>query len=237
MVVCMGEKDGGLSWLTQHGDKHIQSLTSFTGGLIQCQFSAWGPPGPPPHPSTCLLTGYSPNDWPPDSSVIIYFLDAHTFPSGTIHVIHFYCPLFNLGHSCKILLWNPQLTCCQRSICNTWLKIAENAKYILFNILINCIRQQQCKIGDSPAGIQTIWVYAHIGIFVSASHQTGVDTRSMTQRLIIVGIKGGEGWAWAKAQAQLDYAGHQPTYCNVGLISLAGHGPKSGSRHVCLIIA
>ena len=25
--------------------------------------------------------------------------------------------------------------------------------------------------------------------------------------------------------------------CNVGLMSLAGHGPKSGARHVCLIIA
>ena len=35
----------------------------------------------------------------------------------------------------------------------------------------------------------------------------------------------------------LDYAGHQPSLGNEGLISLTGHGPKSGSRHVCLIIS
>ena len=36
-------------------------------------------------------------------------------------------------------------------------------------------------------------------IFVAASHQTGLDMRSMTQRLIKVGIKGGGGQAWAEA--------------------------------------
>ena len=46
-------------------------------------------------------------------------------------------------------------------------------------------------------------------LFVSASHQTGLDTRSMTQRLIIVDIKGGKSQARAKARALLDHAGHQ----------------------------
>ena len=32
-------------------------------------------------------------------------------------------------------------------------------------------------------------------------------------------------------------ASHQPTYCNVGLMSLAGHGPKHGSRQRGQIIA
>ena len=33
----------------------------------------------------------------------------------------------------------------------------------------------------------------------------------MNQRSIIVGISGGKGQARAKAQALVDYAGHQPT--------------------------
>ena len=74
-------------------------------------------------------------------------------------------------------------------------------------------------------------------VFVSASHQTGLDTRWMIWRSIIVGIRRKEGRAPAEAQTLLDYAGHRPTKCNVGLISLARHGPKSGSRHGCLIIA
>ena len=67
-------------------------------------------------------------------------------------------------------------------------------------------------------------------IFVSASHQIGLDTRSMTRKSIIVGIRGGEGRARAAARALLDYV-------NEGLMSLAGHGLKFGSRHGCLIIA
>ena len=47
--------------------------------------------------------------------------------------------------------------------------------------------------------------------FVSASHQTRVDTRSMTWRSIIVGIKRGEDQARTVARALLDYAGHRPT--------------------------
>ena len=135
-------------------------------------------------------------------------------------------------------------------------------------------------------------------IFVAASYQTGLDTRSMTQRSIKVGISEGKGRAWVEARALLDYdaarppegegltasslllldcahgngladichclppdrtwhkvndlkvdysgdlweallnyAGHQPTQCNVGLMNLAGLGPKYGFRHICLIIA
>ena len=68
-------------------------------------------------------------------------------------------------------------------------------------------------------------------IFFSASHLIGLYTRSMTRRSIIVGIRGREG------RTLLDYAGHRPTKCNMGMMSLAGHGPRFGSRYVYLIIA
>ena len=42
-----------------------------------------------------------------------------------------------------------------------------------------------------------------VSVFVSASHQTGLDSRSMTRRSIIVGIRGGEGRARAEARALL----------------------------------
>ena len=51
----------------------------------------------------------------------------------------------------------------------------------------------------------------HGGIFVTASHQTGLDTRLMAQELYIVGIRGGEGQAWAEARSLLDFIGHRPT--------------------------
>ena len=59
----------------------------------------------------------------------------------------------------------------------------------------------------------------------------------MTQRSIIVGIRGGEGRTRAEARALLNNAGHQAHLVHVGLMSLAGHGLKHGSRHGCLIIA
>ena len=49
-------------------------------------------------------------------------------------------------------------------------------------------------------------------------------------------IRGGEDRARAEARTLPVYAGHWLT-CNVSLMSLAGHGPKYGSRHECLIIA
>ena len=50
-------------------------------------------------------------------------------------------------------------------------------------------------------------------IFVTASHQTGLVMRSMTQSSIIVGIWWGKGWALAEARAEaqalFDFAGHR----------------------------
>ena len=75
-------------------------------------------------------------------------------------------------------------------------------------------------------------------LFVSAPNQTGLDTRSNDPKVqIIVEIRRRKGRVRAEARALLDYAGHRPSKCNVGLMSLAGHGSKYGSRHRCLIIA
>ena len=46
---------------------------------------------------------------------------------------------------------------------------------------------------------------------VTASHKTGLDTRSMTRRSIIVGFRGGEGQARAEARALLDNDAARPT--------------------------
>ena len=40
--------------------------------------------------------------------------------------------------------------------------------------------------------VVTHWIYLEQPLFVAASHQTGLDTKSMTQRLIKVGIRGWE---------------------------------------------
>ena len=50
-----------------------------------------------------------------------------------------------------------------------------------------------------------------VSIFVVAYHQTGLNTRSMTRRSIIVKIRGREGRARAEARALLGHAGHRPT--------------------------
>ena len=65
------------------------------------------------------------------------------------------------------------------------------------------------------------------GIFFSVSHQTELNTRSTIRRSIIVGIRGGEGRARAEARVLLVYAGHRPTKCYVGQMSLVGHEPQS----------
>ena len=49
-----------------------------------------------------------------------------------------------------------------------------------------------------------------VALFVSASNQTGLDTRSMTRRSVIVGVKGGGGRVRAKTLTLLDYADY---YC------------------------
>ena len=43
-------------------------------------------------------------------------------------------------------------------------------------------------------------------IFVSDSHLSGPDTRSMTRRSIIMGVREREGRVWAAARALLDYS-------------------------------
>ena len=45
-----------------------------------------------------------------------------------------------------------------------------------------------------------------------------------------VDYSGGLEWGKVQHEPRLDYAGHRPTSCNVGLMSLAGHGPKSGQQ-------
>ena len=50
-----------------------------------------------------------------------------------------------------------------------------------------------------------------MAVFVSASHQTGVNTGSMIQRSIIVGIRGGNVEHEAESRAVLVYPGHQLT--------------------------
>ena len=47
-----------------------------------------------------------------------------------------------------------------------------------------------------------------LGVFVSASHQTGLDTRSMTRKSVIVRVEEGGGRARAETRTLLDYAGH-----------------------------
>ena len=54
---------------------------------------------------------------------------------------------------------------------------------------------------------------------------------------LLWGFRGGESRARAEARTLLIYAGHRPTQCNVGLMSLADLGPKSEPSQVCLIIA
>ena len=73
-------------------------------------------------------------------------------------------------------------------------------------------------------------------LFVTASYQKELDTRSMTRTPIIVGYEGMGGRARTESRTLLVYAGHRLTKCNVGLMNLVGNGPKHVSRHGCLII-
>ena len=58
-------------------------------------------------------------------------------------------------------------------------------------------------------------------IFVDASHQIRLDTRSKARRPIKVGIKGGGGRKRAETRTLLVYAAHQLTWCNVSLMRQA----------------
>ena len=62
--------------------------------------------------------------------------------------------------------------------------------------------------------------FSSLKLFVAASHQTGLDTRSKARRPIKVGIKGGGYRKRAETRTLLVYAAYC-TKCNVGLISQA----------------
>ena len=46
------------------------------------------------------------------------------------------------------------------------------------------------------------------GLFVTASHQTGLNTKSMTRRSILIGVEGKGSRARAETRTPLDYADH-----------------------------
>ena len=50
-----------------------------------------------------------------------------------------------------------------------------------------------------------------LDLFVSVSHQTGLDTWSMTRRSVYSGVKGEGGQVRGEARALLDYADHRLT--------------------------
>ena len=58
-------------------------------------------------------------------------------------------------------------------------------------------------------------------LFVAASHQTGLDTRSKARRPIKVGIREREGWERVETRNLLVFAAHRLTWCNVSLMRQA----------------
>ena len=64
----------------------------------------------------------------------------------------------------------------------------------------------------------TSYIYFQEAIFVTASHQTGLDTRSKARRPIKVGIKGRGRLGTSRDS---NPASHWPTKCNVDLMSQA----------------
>ena len=89
--------------------------------------------------------------------------------------------------------------------------------------------------GQSQQQINAVGVIPGV-LFVSIFYHTGIDTRSMTQRLDNRGIRGGECHIKQRLEPCVTMLVIGPQG-NVGLMNLAGHGPLSGSRHRCLIIA
>ena len=59
------------------------------------------------------------------------------------------------------------------------------------------------------------------GLFVAASHQTGLDTRSKTRRPIKVGIRRRVGRERVETRTLLVCAAHRLTWCNVSLMRQA----------------
>ena len=107
-------RNGGLLWLTPHGDRHIQSLTScFFDESFDTNpvLSQEGAPAPSSRLS-CLLVGCLPNDWPPDSLrsenfCTIHFLDAHTF--FLLAQFTWFISAVPCLHRCNILFRNPHV--------------------------------------------------------------------------------------------------------------------------------
>ena len=92
-----------LLWFTPRVDPSPDSLDSLR--QIQSRFSNQGspPPGSIQNGLTCLFCWLLAPGWPSGlkTSVILYFSDALTFPSGTPSTqfpYHFRCLLFNLRH-------------------------------------------------------------------------------------------------------------------------------------------
>ena len=65
-------------------------------------------------------------------------------------------------------------------------------------------------LGSVENGRITLNIVQWESIFVAASHQTGLDTISMTRRSIKVGIRGGGGRSRAEARALLNYDAARP---------------------------
>ena len=85
------------------------------------------------------------------------------------------------------------------------------------------------QLNDQTVLFQTSQFYL---IFVSASHQTGLDPE--------VNYSGSLGKGKVGHELKLELCLTMlviNSQCNVGLMNLPGHGPKSGSKHVCLIVA
>ena len=111
-----------------HIFKSQSGTTRFTSYLLTLHWDTYfrtiSQPGLLPSPLpvdlfTCWL--FTESDWtsPLIANLLSLYniLNAHTFSfQFPIHTIHFCYPLFTQVH---ILFRNPQLTCCQRSICNT----------------------------------------------------------------------------------------------------------------------
>ena len=129
-VVCVRESEketmGCYEWHHQEIDI-VRSLflALLTGALLDRLFTAKVPPAPHLRADTYIRLLIS--DWLTAWLFLLSKVFPHdifsgrprVFPSCWIHVIHFCCDLFTLKYSCNILLRNSQLTCYQRSICNT----------------------------------------------------------------------------------------------------------------------
>ena len=73
-------------------------------------------------------------------------------------------------------------------------------------------------------------LYSLFNIYLSIPPDRTWQKVKWPEGRIIMEIRRGEGRTQVDARALLDYAGHRPTWCNVGLMSLAGHRPSGWSN-------